>query len=188
MKNTLYILFIFTINFKVDGQCGDPKFSDLTGRFRANPSATVGVYPNPSTGIVNIKSDFLLISDLKIYNTSNKKVLEVPVYKMQDKVDLSSLVDGVYMIKFTNFNYTISKTVMISQGLKSFSIYPNPTTGIINLQSETELGTVSIYNQAGQLISQQTTKDNTLQFDLRLQESGTYIIKVGISSMVVIKQ
>ncbi|HXU27034.1 MAG TPA: T9SS type A sorting domain-containing protein, partial [Bacteroidia bacterium] len=95
----IIILFITLFCFKrVKSQCGDPRFSDLTGRFRYDPQTTVGIYPNPSTGEINIKSDFLLISTIEIYNTSSKKVLEVPIYKMQDKVDLSSLPDGTYMI------------------------------------------------------------------------------------------
>ncbi|HXU28064.1 MAG TPA: T9SS type A sorting domain-containing protein, partial [Bacteroidia bacterium] len=135
----------------------------------------------------NIKSDFLLISTIEIYNTSSKKVLEVPIYKMQDKVDLSSLPDGTYMIKFTSYGYTIRKTVMLSHGVKSFSIYPNPTNGIINIQSETTLDTVLIYNNAGQLITKQISEENTAILDLSQQAAGMYLVKAQNQIIKLIK-
>lgn len=188
MKQIL-IAFIVFFSFKqIKSQCGDPKFSDLTGRFKADPPTTVGVYPNPSTtGMINIKSDFLLISTVEIYNSSNKKVLEIPVYKMQDKVDLSSLPDGVYMLKFSSYGYTIRKTVMLNHGMKSFIVYPNPTSGIINIQSETTLDTVRIYNYAVQLITQQILKENTAEFDLSGQAVGMYLVKAQNQIVKLIK-
>ena len=182
---SLFIVFLFVKQTK--SQCGDPKFSDLTGRFRADPQTTVGISPNPSTGKINIKSDFLLISALEIYNTSSKKVLEVPVYQMQDKVDLSSLPDGTYMIKFTSYGYTIRKTVMLSHGVKSFSVFPNPSSGIINIQSETTLDTVLIYNNAGQLITKQILRENTAELDLSQQAAGMYLVKVQNQIIKLIK-
>ncbi len=190
MKTKLLIFSVYFLLFcfkQVKGQCGDPKFSDLTGRFRADPTTTVGIYPNPSTGEINMKSDFLLISTIEIYNTSSKKVLEVPIYKMQDKVDLSSLPDGTYMIKFTSYGYTIRKTVMLNHGVKSFNVFPNPTSGIINIQSETTLDTVLIYNNAGQLITKQILRENTGEIDLSQQAAGMYLIKAQNQIIKLIK-
>ncbi|MFI5141766.1 MAG: T9SS type A sorting domain-containing protein [Bacteroidia bacterium] len=174
-------------NKQAKSQCGDPRFSDLTGRFKADPITTVGIFPNPSTGEINIKSDFLLISTLEIYNTSSKKVLEIRVYQMQDKVDLSSLPDGTYMIKFTSYGYTIRKTVMLSHGVKSFSVFPNPTSGIINIQSETMLDTVLIYNNVGQLITKQILRENTGELDLSQQAAGVYLVKAQNQIIKLIK-
>ena len=190
MKKLFFIISFLIICKTISGQCGDPKFSDLTGRFRANPPRTVAIYPNPTnTGSATIRSDFLLISTLEIYNSADKKVLEIPVFKMKDNIDLSSLPNGVYMVKFTSYGYTIKKTIMINQSsVKSFTVYPNPTNGITTIESETTLGTVSVYNQLGQLVNQQTTNENNLKIDLSSQPTGVYTIKANNDAVTVIKQ
>jgi hypothetical protein len=68
------------------------------------------------------------------------------------------------------------------------NLFPNPTTSTIKIQSTNSLGTISVYNTLGQLITQQTTKDNNTEIDLSNQASGFYVIKIGNSNIKVIKQ
>ena len=63
-----------------------------------------------------------------------------------------------------------------------FSVYPSPTTGILNIQSETTIVQIEIYNQLGQLILTSTNESpagrtgNTI--DISSVSQGIYLIKI----------
>jgi uncharacterized protein (TIGR02145 family) len=60
----------------------------------------------------------------------------------------------------------------------NFKLYPNPTSGIVNIQTDLEIKTVSIYNHLGQLVS---TQDNA-QIDLANLSTGIYMIRVDFEN------
>ena len=60
-----------------------------------------------------------------------------------------------------------------------YSVYPNPTTGILNFKSETNISKVVIYNMLGQLVQQENI--NALEGSINISDlaQGTYIVKVN---------
>ncbi|MBS1647893.1 MAG: lamin tail domain-containing protein [Bacteroidetes bacterium] len=70
----------------------------------------------------------------------------------------------------------------------NYNLFPNPTTSTITIQGTSSLGTISVYNTIGQLIIQQTTKENNAEIDLSNQAAGFYLIKISNSFTKVIKQ
>ena len=60
-----------------------------------------------------------------------------------------------------------------------FNLYPNPTTGILNFKSETNISKVVIYNMLGQLVQQENI--NALEGSINISDlaQGTYIVKVN---------
>ena len=58
--------------------------------------------------------------------------------------------------------------------------YPNPTVAFVNLKGVPQDATIYIFNQAGQLVLQQS---NTDPVDVRLWENGIYIVKVIASNI-----
>lgn len=74
---------------------------------------------------------------------------------------------------------------------ETIKVYPNPTTAMINFQTETNLvgEKISIFNLAGQLVSQkQITGDNAL--DLSELSAGVYLIQFtnkNVNSFKIIK-
>ena len=73
---------------------------------------------------------------------------------------------------------------------QEFHLYPNPTTGILNINSETTITQIEIYNQLGQLVV--SNKDqNTI--DISSVDQGVYFVKVmdengNISTKKVVKK
>jgi hypothetical protein len=61
----------------------------------------------------------------------------------------------------------------------NYSVYPNPTTGILNFKSETNISKVLIYNMLGQLVQQE--KVNALEGTINIEKlaQGTYLVKVN---------
>ena len=85
----------------------------------------------------------------------------------------------------------INKTAGIQQltaNKQQFSVYPNPASGTINIQSNTELGTVSIYNSLGESILQIKSKNVKEQVDLSKFPSGIYIIQTQTKYIKLIKE
>jgi len=62
--------------------------------------------------------------------------------------------------------------------------YPNPSTGIVNVETQNEaIGAVNIFNQAGQLVQQFTMSNQFGQIDLSNQPKGVYFVQLGDSKM-----
>ncbi len=58
----------------------------------------------------------------------------------------------------------------------NIAIYPNPSSGIINLNAATNLSSASVYNQSGHLVYYEFQKDNLTQLNLKHLESGIYYL------------
>jgi hypothetical protein len=74
----------------------------------------------------------------------------------------------------------------------SFSFYPNPTSGILNISYSSEITKVQVMNMLGQTLLERTSNQSELQIDLSSLPTATYFVKVesnGKSKVVkVIKQ
>lgn len=56
-----------------------------------------------------------------------------------------------------------------------FSIYPNPTTGLLNIKSSTSISDVTVYNNLGQLL---ITSEEKKQIDISTLREGIYFVKI----------
>ena len=81
------------------------------------------------------------------------------------------------------FSYEAAADVEESLG-HSASIYPNPTSGLVNIMSEGEQ-TVIIYNMMGQVVFEGVC-DGALQIDTKRFGAGVYAIKVGNETQRVV--
>ena len=59
--------------------------------------------------------------------------------------------------------------------LSDFSVYPNPTTGVLTVQSKTAIVQIEIHNLLGQLVLSNSNK-NTI--DISSVSQGLYFIKI----------
>lgn len=65
--------------------------------------AKVQVYPNPITDILNVSSD-VLIKEISLYDMSGKLVLKNVGMGSQQQVNVSSLPNGIYLLKVESLN------------------------------------------------------------------------------------
>lgn len=78
-----------------------------------------------------------------------------------------------------DYTLTVSESLGTEDFAKNnFKIYPNPTTGISNIQTDLEIENIAIYNQIGQLISNQ----KATQLDLSNVASGIYMIQINFEN------
>lgn len=72
---------------------------------------------------------------------------------------------------------------------KEISIYPNPTTGLINIENGTNgKAKVIIYNILGQKVLEKSLDEETLQLDLSGNKPGLYIVEVVYDDQVITKK
>jgi len=74
----------------------------------------------------------------------------------------------------------------------NLNLYPNPTSGVVNISYDKEISNVSVYNLLGQNVLNQEGKGLEMQLDLSTLFSATYFVKItsegAIKTIKVIKQ
>ncbi|MCW3076513.1 MAG: hypothetical protein JWO32_1122 [Bacteroidetes bacterium] len=65
-----------------------------------NGKSEINIYPNPGTNFIHIKSNFT-IQEISLYSTEGKLVLNEHALNIQ-KIDISSLVKGIYFLALRN--------------------------------------------------------------------------------------
>ena len=77
----------------------------------------------------------------------------------------------------------ISKVIAIQEGKsdkETFAVYPNPTTGLIAIESEGPLSKLVVFNTLGQVVkSVQNINSLKTMLDLSDLEGGVYFIKIN---------
>lgn len=87
---------------------------------------------------------------------------------------------------FTTQNIGINTA---DNGNTIIDIYPNPTTGIVevSLPQEFENQDIKLYNLQGSLLQTKVLNGGVATFDLSSYPNGVYIIRVGETSCRVLK-
>ncbi|MFA7688371.1 MAG: T9SS type A sorting domain-containing protein, partial [Moheibacter sp.] len=67
------------------------------------------------------------------------------------------------------------------------TLYPNPTTGIINLQTQQKVNSVSVYNLMGQKVSFHPLNKENTSIDISNLSSGIYFVEVILNNNKKIK-
>jgi sugar lactone lactonase YvrE len=71
---------------------------------------------------------------------------------------------------------------------KQVTIYPNPASDIVTIQSATELGLVTIYNSLGAIVYTQKVNANQQRIDLSKQAAGIYFLQTQNAYLKIIKE
>lgn len=74
--------------------------------------------------------------------------------------------------------FTVATLNTSSFNENNFNLYPNPTTGILNISHSKEISEMTILNILGQTVMTQKANDLQLELDLSPLSSGTYLIKI----------
>lgn len=162
---------------------------NLNGLFEENELlGTATVVPNnnllPTSITFNIPNNVVLgqayrlrvIGDLRPINTLNCNVNGEIFYNTGDVED--------YSVIFTE-NLSTPK---ISES--NFAVYPNPTTGLVQISSDkTPITNLEVYDANGRLLNKQNYI-NTTQYTLNISSysQGVYLIKVNNTTYKIVKK
>ena len=163
----------------------------LSIRTDANPQETTWKVTNLLTGEVVLEG-----GPYEQANTMHTEILDITSDGCYDftiyDAGGNGLVGGVYGLKAggttlfsggtfgfsesNEFSYEVTADVVENFGTGT-SIYPNPTTGLMNIVGE-GMQNVTIYNMAGQRVFESQC-DGWLQIDMKRFGAGVYAVQVG---------
>jgi len=125
--------------------------------------------------VIEYSIDGILFNPIGEIN-GDKNELSEKKYSFWDKN--KSNTDNYYRIKQIDFNgiYEYSNIAFVKLNDKNISIYPNPSTGLINLSS-TNKDNILIYNSLGTLIKNVTVNKGNNIIDLTNQKDGVFFLK-----------
>lgn len=72
------------------------------------------VYPNPSTGVINVASD-IVAKDIKIYSMTGKLLHSQPLNHTQSTINIASLAQGIYVAHVSLEDGSMQKVKLIKQ-------------------------------------------------------------------------
>lgn len=166
-------------------------------------SVLVNVNPLPAEPVLILDSVFVISS----YPTGNQWYLNgnPVVGQTNDTLNYVEIgQNGGYTVEYTDVNgcsiFSSPSNVIIifdvsinESGKFSFNIYPNPTNGLITIESENNADNIAIYNSNGQLIyNEYQVQAGQTKIDLSDFEDGVYIIRFiagdTIETRKIIKQ
>ncbi|HKC69423.1 MAG TPA: FG-GAP-like repeat-containing protein [Bacteroidia bacterium] len=85
-------------------------------------------------------------------------------------------------------NNKMSGINKINAGVNEVKVYPNPANNFITIQSNTELGYITLYNALGETVMQLNSKNAQEQIDMSKLAAGVYTIEAKNSFTKVIKE
>lgn len=133
--------------------------------------------------IVSDGTNFTKLLDFS--GTENGKAPLGSLY-IEDNILFGTASNGGILDKGILFKFSLNYLTIQNNNLKStFSIMPNPTTGIVKIFSENkELQDLTVFNSLGQTVFYAKYLENTNHalIDLSILKSGIYILKIRTSA------
>lgn len=107
--------------------------------------------------------------------------------------------DGLYDVMLIASNSCGSDTLIYSinvfyvgsnnnQDITEIKVFPNPTSGMLNILSNTEISVVTVYNLIGKKIIQTRPAEKATSVDLSVYGKGLYIIEIATDKEIIKKQ
>ncbi len=96
-----------------------------------------------------------------------------------------TVVDSAGNTQHCIFTVTVNAYTGIAEDTDSFTIYPNPATNFLNIETEVAEYTVYIYDVLGKLIWTKTINSKQTEIDLSDFNSGVYTLKVVTKTQVL---
>ncbi len=112
-------------------------------------------------------------------NNTNSNVFDLVLEDMDNDGDTDIVYTSYSGNKVSWLENTINDPVLATDSLESsatgFTIFPNPTNGILNINSKDAILSIAVYNLQGQLVIKEEL--NTSSFDLKSLSKGLYIVE-----------
>jgi len=100
--------------------------------------------------------------------------------------DRNNLLGGFSQDTTLNLQYgsciTPSNSTGIDELKNSFSIYPNPSNGVITIQAANNINTVNIYNMIGNLVMVKNVANNQSTLNIENLTNGVYFIELNLNN------
>jgi len=138
---------------------------------------------------VGVSTSGMTPGDFTILNSG---VIEAPVAWTEDVYDISAYDNQLVYVAvqcvsqdafvFMIDDLMVSSTVGIEEAeMGNISIYPNPATNLVNIESDVQINSIQIINYTGQVVYNQHTSGNNVQVNTNDLSSGVYFVNISTS-------
>ena len=94
--------------------------------------------------------------------------------------ELSNSIPDIIVANYQDGAVTINNLGIEENNFFDYIFYPNPTTGIVTINSKDSIDEVAVYNLQGQLLFIQKPNDLNTNIDMSQFASATYFLKLKI--------
>ncbi|MBN2891360.1 MAG: T9SS type A sorting domain-containing protein, partial [Bacteroidales bacterium] len=179
-------LYLFAAD---NGYMGDEPFVANILQFVTQPSASFEIEEAGSVAIsleawgeevqYQWYKDGVEISNTsKDYYGANSNTLVIINFSSADAGTYNCVISDDFYGSLTSDDVDVSLYVNIEDVENNFSIYPNPSTGVITIENAKGSNAV-IYDINGKIINQMHIDNNLSNIDLTQNESGVYFIEIS---------
>ena len=103
------------------------------------------------------------------------------------RIGLHAISDAdEYALLFTNFN------IMNGVGVEEFTneaiIFPNPANNVLNINANSNINRVEVFNMMGQMVGSYTVNDVNTQINTTNFSNGVYMVKIDTENGMVTKK
>ncbi len=142
----------------------------ISGDLRVTPGSSATLYANSNQPV-----------NFKWFNNSTES--SITLDPVNENIDV--YVTGTNAS--TGCSATAYVTVLANVGIgdvdtETLSVYPNPTTAIINVKSSEDVKNISVFNIMGQQVM---SANNSTSIDMRSLINGTYVVRVELANGTV---
>lgn len=174
---------------------GNPNGCDLTGANGVWYKFTTNVDGNADATIVSPAG----ASSVTFYTAADENASETDLTLVDQNSNqcapgtsssIFTLANQTYYVFVLNTggitDVQINATVLgvEDNSLDGFSFYPNPTTGVVNLNATSRIDNATVYNLLGQKVVEMKSDANSMQLNISNLATGTYIMKVSVNGEV----
>ncbi|MBN2175381.1 MAG: T9SS type A sorting domain-containing protein, partial [Bacteroidales bacterium] len=99
---------------------------------------------------------------------------------------VTAVVDGLESLPSNEWEVVI--TGIEDNIFNATQVYPNPATDLVNIRSEYNIEAVTVYNFAGQAISEETVDSKFYQINTSSYNSGVYLFQIRTDEGVISKR
>lgn len=123
--------------------------------------------------------------EVEANNSSGSNTFWSGIFDHVEGYDLVNDISGQWEYPRSNFDGTYFFRGACSPVLgadkfedKTFSVYPNPTSDILNVESEGQIESIVVYNLLGQKVMDKNINADKTELDMTSLQKGVYILKV----------
>lgn len=142
----------------------------ISGDLRVTPGSSATLYANSNQTVSYLW-----------YNNSTAESITL------DQVNENTDVSVTGTNNTTGCSHTAYATILANVGIgdvdnETLSVYPNPTTAVVNVNSSEPVKSISVFNMMGQQVMR---ADSATSIDMRGLINGTYVVRVELANGTV---
>ncbi len=108
----IYTYCVTAVYDEGESECSNEWVVDILSEIKEDPSNKTEVYPNPTTNLVNIKSD-LKINNIKIYNYAGQLIWDKKTDADFYEINTSQFEAGLYFFRIETGKGVVSRRVVV---------------------------------------------------------------------------